>query len=293
MAAENRYQGNEAQPVTELLKGVGAVVRAVRLKRGMSAQSLADGAGVSLRLIRQLEAGQANIAIGRLQQVASALSVHLGQLLIPFGDTPEIREGVYAFEKASVPLRRRAFRALTRVLATEKERTITLLGLRGAGKTSVGRALAGARGLPFIELDGEIERAAGLSLPEIFELHGDKYYRRLERKTLESIISQSQTAVVAVSGGLVQEIGTYTMVLEHTTSVWLKAAPELHMQRVRDQGDLRPMQDRDDAMSELRGILEARNSLYAQADITIDTTSLSLAEVVSALIAELDLLGTH
>ena len=162
-------------------------------------------------------------------------------------------------------------------------RTITLLGLRGAGKTSIGKKLAQKRSIPFIELDAEIERSAGLTLPEIFELHGESFYRKLELTRLQEVIEHQQPAVVAVSGGVVQESRTYALILQHTTSVWLKAAPEVHMQRVRDQGDLRPMQDREDAMAELRTILARRTPLYSQADITVDTTSRDLTEVLHTI----------
>ena len=282
-------KGSTRQPYPDSLteqslqQRIGQVVRTTRVRRAMSAQALADASGVSLRLIRQLEAGRANIALGRLFRVTRALDLHIASAILPWEtDTREIAEFAL-YESASEPLRKRARRAFRRALQRVQPRTITLLGLRGAGKTSVGSILAKRLSIPFIELDAEIERAAGLTLPEIFELHGASFYRKLEFARLQEVIQSPQPMVIAVSGGVVQQSHTYALILQHTTAVWLKAAPDVHMQRVRDQGDLRPMRDREDAMAELRTILERRTPLYSQADITVDTSTRSLDDVVSTI----------
>jgi len=162
-------------------------------------------------------------------------------------------------------------------------RAIALVGLRGSGKSTVGPLLAAHFGMDFVELDRRVESEAGLSLREIFELHGEAYYRRLESQCVSALLEANQRVVVALSGGIVSNTEAYRQLLRACTTIWLKALPEDHMQRVVDQGDHRPMEDRDNAMSELRAILAARSSLYSQADIQLDTSADSLDVVLNEL----------
>jgi len=235
----------------KLLKVLSKRVREARALRGETARQVAEGAGLSLRFYSQLEAGEANIAIGRLAAVADALQLSLSELL--------------AESDAPAP------------------RAIALIGLRGSGKSTVGPLLAAHFGLEFVELDRRVESEAGLSLSEIFELHGESYYRRLESQCVSALLEADRPVVVALSGGIVSNVDAYQQLLRACTTVWLRARPEDHMQRVVDQGDHRPMQDRENAMAELRAILAARSPLYSKADIQLDTSADSLDGVLDQL----------
>jgi len=239
---------------TELLAGIGAEVRALRESRGWTQRTLAEASGLSGRYLAQLEAGQANVSVERLADLAEALEVELTSL----------------FEHAPGP----------------QQPVIALLGVRGAGKSSVGRRLAARLSVPFIELDQLIERAAGLKLAEIFELHGEAYYRRLAREVLQGLHLVGG-AVVATGGSLVNDRETYHLLKRRATTVWLRARPEDHWNRVIQQGDRRPMAEHPEALHELRALMTARASLYAEADHTIDTSSLSIDDTVSRLAATL------
>jgi XRE family aerobic/anaerobic benzoate catabolism transcriptional regulator len=239
-----------------LLERIGARVRQARTERRLTLRELSGTSGVSQRFLSQLEAGEANIAIGRLAAVAHALDVPLADLV---KEADENR-----------PL------------------AIALLGLRGAGKSTIGPRLARALKVPFIELDEKIEEAAGLGLAEIFALHGEAYYRRLEEQCLAALLANGGGSVIALPGGIVSSEGAFELARRHCTTVWLKARPEDHMRRVLAQGDRRPMADRPNAMAELKAILAARGPSYAQADITIDTSRHDRAGAVRSLLTELE-----
>jgi XRE family aerobic/anaerobic benzoate catabolism transcriptional regulator len=162
---------------------------------------------------------------------------------------------------------------------------IALIGMRGAGKSTLGTLLAQRLGIPFLELDREVEKEAGLGLGEIMELHGQAGFRRLERSVLDRLTETCPRAVIAAGGGIVAETSTYERLLGSCLTVWVKAAPEAHMQRVIDQGDLRPMRDNRRSMEDLRAILGSREALYAQADIQLETTDRSVDESLATLLA--------
>ena len=235
----------------KLLKTLAKRVKGARQSRGETAREVAHHAGLSLRFYSQLEKGEANIAIGRLAAVADALALSLPDLLA--------------------------------VESEPRARAIALIGLRGSGKRTVGPLLAAHFGMDFVELDGLIEAEAGLSLTEIFELHGESYYRRLEQQCINGLLDAEQPVVVALSGGIVSSGEVYGQLLRSCTTIWLKADPTDHMQRVIDQGDHRPMQDRENAMAELRAILAARSPLYGKAEIQVDTSKDSLDGVLDQL----------
>lgn len=232
---------------------VGRRVRARRSERNLTRQELADGASLSLRFVAQLEKGDANISIEKLERVAHALHVPIEQL----------------------------------VAEEHRREVIALLGLRGAGKSTLGQRAAQEMDLPFVELDARIEEAAGLSLNEVFSLHGEAYYRRLEGQCVADLIATGGACVVALSGGIVHNGAAFDLVRQHTTTVWLKADPEDHMGRVLAQGDRRPMAQSRDAMAELRGILATREPLYQQADVTVDTSTQSEAKTLALLTDQL------
>ncbi|MGE0707645.1 MAG: shikimate kinase [Planctomycetota bacterium] len=270
-----------------VLARVGARVRARRQGRSWTLRALAEHTGLSPRFLAQLEGGQGNIAIGRLEVVARALGVSLASLVAeePEGAGELLTQVRDLLTERSPAELRRCLTAL-RAALERRPRFVALLGLRGAGKSTLGRRAADALGLELVELDERIEAAAGLSLGEIFALHGEPYYRRLERGCLKSLIEDDRPCVVALSGGVVSNPEAFELVLRHATTVWLRAAPEDHMARVLEQGDRRPMADREDAMAEMRALLEAREPLYRQAELAIDTSAAG-EEALGLLIAAL------
>ena len=236
-----------------LLNTVGARVRSLRERRGISRRKLSESSGVSERFLAQLESGKGNISLARFADVAIALGTTPAELLV--GATPNAGgNGV-----------------------------IALLGVRGAGKSTVGNALAGRRNEPFIELDARIEETAGLSLAEIFELHGESYYRRLERESLSRVLTDVSSAVIATGGSIVTHRDNFSVLKERCTTVWLRANPEDHWDRVIQQGDRRPMGENPHAFAELRALLAAREPLYATADHVIETNGKAIDEVVEAV----------
>ena len=235
----------------QLLVLIGARLRRRRLSLGLTQARLARTAGVSPRFLVQLEKGDGNISVARLADVCAALDISMSALFAGLGP------GGPAL--------------------------VALVGLRGAGKSTIGKALAEARGCPFIELDRQIERQAGMRIGELFELRGEGAYRQLEADVLEGIIADSKPCVVATGGGLVTHAETWRHLRQHARTAWLTAPPEVHLARVRAQGDLRPMRGRPNALGELRDILDERAPLYGEADISLDTEALGVAGTVEAL----------
>ena len=229
-------------------------VRRLRESRGWSRAELALRSGLSVRFLARIESGDGNVSLVRLVHLAEALDT-----------TPD------ALLRAPRP----------------RGPVIALTGLRGAGKSTVGPLLAALLRVPFVEMDALVQGAAGLPLDQIFELHGERYYRRLERETLQSILAGSQPSVVAAAGGVVNEPSTWKALLDRTTVVWLRARPEDHWRRVVAQGDRRPMADNPDAMVELRAMLASREGRYAQAHIVVDTARRTPLAVARMIVGEL------
>lgn len=275
------------------LQGVGGRVRELRERRGMTRKALAGEADVSERYLGQLESGDGNMSIVLLRRVTVALNTKLIAVLEP--EQPGgVERRLISRLLEEVPAHRledlvfRLIRDFSKEEASRRNR-VALIGLRGAGKSTLGRRLATERGCEYFELDGEIERESGLPLSELFSLYGQPGYRRLERRCLERLIAANSKMVVAVGGGVVSESETFDLLLGNCFTVWLKATPEEHMSRVIAQGDLRPMADNDEAMEDLKRILAAREPFYRKADIILDTSSQStessfaqLREIVSA-----------
>jgi len=234
-----------------LLDQVGARLRARRQEWGLTQAELAQRAGVSPRFLVQLEKGEGNISVGRLAEVCTALELSLSELF--------------------------------RGIGPGRPNKIALVGLRGAGKSSVGSQLAHTLGVQFIELDEWVEQQAGMTLREIFELRGESHYRTLERDVLERVLRESGDVVIAAGGSIVTAPDTWKRLQEGARTVWLMASPASHLERVRAQGDLRPMRGRPNALTELKAILDERSGLYAQADLHLDTDGLGLDGVVDAL----------
>jgi XRE family aerobic/anaerobic benzoate catabolism transcriptional regulator len=234
------------------LESVGTAVRSQRERKGWSRRELAGASGVSERFLAQLETGDGNISLRRFAEVAHALGTTPAALLAPSE-------------------------------APAQAKPIALLGVRGAGKSAVGAALARKLGMRFVEVDQEIEEAAGLSLGDVFTLHGEAYYRRVEREVLTRLLADASPMVLATGGSIVNDPTNYALLLRRAHTVWLKAKPEDHWNRVVAQGDQRPMAENPHAFEELRALLAARHKLYARAERTIDTSGLTLKQVVAEL----------
>jgi len=256
------------------LAALGRQVRESRERRGLARKAVSQSAGVSERYLAQLEAGEGNASVLLLRSVAGALAIPLTELIDPREGAVEKRlirrflDGLPEHRLEDVVFR--LMRDYGEEAATRRKR-VALVGLRGAGKTTLGSALAAELGKPFIELDHEIEREAGVSLSEIFLLYGQAGYRRIERRCLERQIGVQAELVMSVGGGIVSEPETYNLLLQHCFTIWIKASPDEHMARVAAQGDLRPMQGHTEAMADLKRILDSREPLYRKADVTIDS----------------------
>jgi len=279
----------EAGERDPFLQGLGERVRSLRARRGMTRRALALASDVSERHLANLELGVGNASILVLRQIARALDCPLAELL---GDetaaSPEwllIRD---LLRGRSDDALRRARLALAELYgeagpADARASRIALVGLRGAGKSTLGQMLADELEVPFVELNREIERVAGCGLGEIHNLLGAAAYRRYERRALEETIQLYPDAVIATPGGIVSDPATFNLLLSHCRTVWLKALPEEHMQRVIAQGDLRPMSGNQEAMDDLRRILAGRSAFYAKADLQFETGGKSADEAAAGL----------
>lgn len=272
------------------LVALGERVRALRARRGMTRKATAAAAGVSERHLANLEYGVGNASILVLLQVSQALDCPLAELLGDFTTaTPEwlmLREMLCEVDEATLRKVRASVRELLHgagALAQSRSSRVALVGLRGAGKSTLGRLLAEDLGFPFIELSSEIERLAGCPAAEIQALYGQNAYRRYERRALEEAIRVHTEAVIATPGGLVSDPATFNELLTHCTTVWLQAAPEDHMHRVVAQGDMRPMAASKEAMEDLKGILAGRAAFYSKADFRVDTSAQPLDQTFQAL----------
>jgi len=241
---------------TELLRGLGATVRLRRNDLGLTIRALAKKAGVSERFLAQLEAGEGNISVSRLEDVAEALGTTGADLLMRANDAPK-----------------------------DGRKVIALVGLRGAGKSSIGAAAAKKLGVRFVELDELIVREAQMTLSTIFEIHGERYYRSLEREVLRRLLDEEAPMIIATGGSIVTDPETWGMLRTRARTVWLEATPREHWDRVVAQGDVRPMRDRPRAKKELEQLLAARAPLYREADVVIDTSGLPPRNVVAKLVS--------
>ncbi len=267
------------------MKTIGLRVRTLRLKGDFTIRELAERANLSLRFINQLEAGQGNISIAGLARVATALSHSLIDLIPPTNGDHSLQAQVWHLITQSSEDDLRDFqRWFTERAGNAQPKFIALIGLRGAGKSTVGAKLAKKLKIEFVELDSRIEKSAGMSLGEIFSIHGEAYYRRLELEALQKLFNESPGCVLATGGSIVSETESWTLVKRLCFTVWLRATPKEHMTRVLKQGDLRPMKDNPSAMSELKALLARREHLYAEANLKVRTSNKTPAEIV-ALIA--------
>ena len=276
-------------PETGFLEALGQRVRTMRARRGMSRKVLAKVSGISERYIAQLESGKGNVSIVLLRRVSNAMGAHLEDLIPstePAPDWPVIRDLLRKATPAQLAQARDVLAGVGDGASAQRRSFagIALIGLRGAGKSTLGRMLAKKIGWSFVELNKEIERQNGLSVAEIIALYGQEGFRRLEQAALGQLLARNELMVLATGGGLVSEPLTFDLILSSFYTIWLKAEPEEHMARVRRQGDLRPMADDRSAMAELRTILLSREPLYARASAVVDTSGLSVDAAAARLI---------
>ena len=270
------------------LEQLGQRVRTMRALRGMSRKVLAKVSGISERYIAQLEGGKGNVSIVLLRRVSSAMGAHLEDLIPSTEPSPDwavIRDLLRQASPGQIVQAKDILAGQSGLSHRRKSFAgIALIGLRGAGKSTLGKMLAKKIGWKFVELNKEIEAENGLSVAEIIALYGQEGFRRMEQAALGQLLTDNGLTVLATGGGIVSEPLTFDLVLSSFYTIWLKAEPEEHMARVRGQGDLRPMADDRSAMAELRNILVSREPLYARANAVVDTAGLSVEDAGARLI---------
>ena len=269
---------------------VGRLLRLARAKRGMTRRQLAQSSGASERYLAQIEGGQGNPSVIILKAIADALDLPVIELIprsngrsaamthildligrLPEGELPAVAELIERHARADA--------------GNDRARRIALVGLRGAGKSTLGQRLASQLGCPFIELDRLVEQDYGARIPDLIEMAGLATFRRYERTCLEHVIAQHEAAVIATAGGIVANADTYALLLRRTHTVWIKARPEDHMGRVMEQGDFRPMAHNREAMADLNAILDARRADYARAQAALDTSGDTIEHSAAKLAA--------
>ncbi len=246
-------------PPHPIQQRLGTTVRSLRKARGWSRRRLHEVTGISERFLADVESGRANPSLLRLHQLARAFDIAIGALV--GGESRPDEHGA--------------------------RRHISLLGLRGAGKSTVGPLLAAQLGRQFVELDARVEAATGLQLSEMFQVHGETYYRQAELAALEQLLTDQKPGVVAIGGGLVVEPTSFALLRQRTITVWLRADPKDHWQRVLQQGDTRPMADNERAFTDLRRLLTVREPYYRRADLVVETSGRAVPDIVDELVQRL------
>ena len=257
--------------------GIGRLVRLARAKRGMTRRQLAQESGASERYLAQIESGQGNPSVLILKSIAQALDVPIIELLPRANGRPAVMTHVLDVLARTPAAELPALAELienhaNRHVAADRGQRIALVGLRGAGKSTLGRRLAAELTCPFIELDRLVEQDYGARIPDLIEMAGLATFRRYERACLERVIDAHDAAVIATAGGIVSNAETYALLLRRTHTIWIKARPDEHMNRVMEQGDFRPMAQNREAMADLVAILDARRADYARAQAELDTS---------------------
>jgi XRE family aerobic/anaerobic benzoate catabolism transcriptional regulator len=295
--SSGRRKKTDFESEIEYLRLLGESVRAARAQRGMTRKLLAEHSGVSERFLAQLESGTGNASILVLRQIARALDRRLEAILpdhLKRTDLAQIIEVLGRLDSKSLT------KACDLVLGSRHENEtdsrrerIALIGLRGAGKSTVGKLLAGKLQIPFCELDRMIEQASGVSLNMMFDMYGQSGFRRFERRCLEDLLQDKGRFVLATGGSLVSEPATYNRLLGACYTIWLRATPKQHMSRVIAQGDMRPMARNPQAMSDLERILAEREQLYCRADCTVDTSKRQIPQVLEECLQNLTTAGAR
>lgn len=272
--------------VQTLIVRVGDRVRKARERKGIARRVLSERSGVSPRYLAQLESGDGNISIGLLERIAIALD-HRIEWFVGEDDpwTSEAIRVADLYRAADQETQARVMRTLTPAPpAQARAQRVCLVGLRGAGKSTLGRAASAILRVPFVELNAEIETQAGMPIAELMALYGQEGYRKLEADAVDRIVATHDKLILAVAGGIVAEPATYASLLARFHTIWIKAAPEEHMARVRAQGDERPMAGNPEAMAQLRSILTSREVLYDRAEAKLDTSGAAKETSLSQLL---------
>lgn len=278
-------------PESDFLVSLGKRVRELRNRRGMTRKMMAHEADVSERHLAQLEVGEGNVSIMLLRRITAALNVSLVELFTPETADPNGRLIERFLERLPANRRDDLVQRLMREFGAEskiRRGRIALIGLKGAGKSTLGSRLSEKTNVPFIELDSEIEKEAGMPLAEIFSFYGQSGYHNIEKRTLQRVLDKHPQLVLSAGGGIVSEKDTYEYLTSSCYTIWIKAKPEEHMARVIAQGDVRALAGNGQAMEDLRQILHAREPFYQQADLCIDTSGRSIDESFSQLSAAWD-----
>jgi XRE family aerobic/anaerobic benzoate catabolism transcriptional regulator len=282
--SESRSLGEDE--VRTLITRVGERVRKARERKGIPRRVLSEISGVSPRYLAQLEAGEGNISIGLLQRVAIALDHRIEWLMTE--DDPWNSEALHVsdlYRSANTETRQQVMHLLRPESAQEmRAQRICLIGLRGAGKSTLGQQAGEALNIPFVELNREIEEQSGMPVNEVMALYGQEGYRKLEAQAVTRVVQTHDTMILAVAGGIVAAPDTYTTLLNRFHTVWVKASPAEHMERVQAQGDTRPMAGNPEAMKELKAILTSREALYEKAQVSLDTTDKSFEQSLQELL---------
>lgn len=267
-------------PIAQIAKRV----RLARSRAGLSRRILAERSGVSQRYLAQIEAGEGNVTISVLARVAEALDEPVGYLLADPEMDRDLRGLIDLYRLATPDLRQQVRSILAQPQqSAQKARRICLVGLRGAGKSTLGALVSRSLALPFVELNQVIEDIGGMPVPELMALYGQEGYRKLESDALNRVIDAHQHVMLAVAGGIVSEPATFDRLLVNFHSIWLRTSAEEHMARVRAQGDERPMSGHPHAMRELRSILAMREAAYARAGAQLDTSGCSIEDSAANL----------
>jgi len=264
-----------------MLQVLGKRVRNLRKQAGMSQRELCAKAGLSVRFLVQLEGGTANVSVQRLSDLCDVFQISLATLF-HVDDLNEAKEHelVVAFNKATVGQQRR----VSALLGLAVDRKVSLIGLRGAGKSTIGKQVSQQKNWSFVELDERIRQRVGMSLRDLFEYHGMERYRQLRQEVLEEVLGEPGDAIIEIGGSVVLDDSAFLVLRERTQTVWLKATPYDHLQRVKEQGDNRPMAGRMNPLGELRSILEEREPLYATANHMVNTSKGTLQDACGAVL---------
>lgn len=288
MLETSRTQGtaeNDAD-TSAFIAMVGERVRMARNRKGISRRALSELSGVSQRYLAQLEGGDGNVSIALLRKIARSLDLEI-EWLVGHDDpwSSDLMTMMQLFRAATRDQKARVMEVLDpNEAGVRRAGRVALIGLRGAGKSTLGRKAAEKLGVPFVELNVVIEEVAGMPVDEVIALYGQEGYRRLEKQALANLVATHQQMMLAVAGGIVSEPDTFNYLLRHCHTIWLKAEPEEHMARVRGQGDERPMAGNPAAMDELKSILTSREALYAKAEAMVDTSGTGVDQSVDAVI---------
>jgi XRE family aerobic/anaerobic benzoate catabolism transcriptional regulator len=271
------------------LGAIGREVRKNRAKRGMTRRQLAQASETSERYLAQIESGAGNPSVSVLRAIAQALDLRAAALLPEMGARTDALGAILDLltqvpEQELPALAKELAARVARAVGADRGRRIALVGLRGAGKSTLGRMLAQHLGWPFIELDRRVEEDYGASIPDLIEMAGTATFRRHERGALERVIAEHEAAIITTAGGIVSNPETYAILLRGTHTVWIKARPDQHMSRVMAQGDFRPMAQNRAAMADLVAILEARRADYARAEAELDTSGDAVEQSFAKLV---------